>query len=102
MNRPPILRRAEIVPHVEIALLSILGLGFLCVLQTWSFGLYRVGLVVVIIATLLNIAVGNLPRDASWLRAGLLTLSILATIALVFAIGVALVPALATLGQDAS
>ena len=91
-----------VVPRAEIALLSILGLGFLCVLQTWSFWLYRVGLIVIIVATLINIAVGNLPRNASWSRACLLTLSILAAIAAVFAIGVALVPTLATLGQDAS
>ena len=94
--------RRLIVPRAEIVLLSVLGLGFLCVLQTWSFALYRVGLVVVIIATLLNIAVGNLPRDASPLRAILLTLSILAVVAAIFAIGIALVPTLAALGQDAS
>ena len=94
--------RRSVVPRAEVALLSVLGLGFLCVLQTWSFALYRVGLVVVIIATLLNIAVGNLPRDASPLRAILLTLSILAVVAAIFAIGVALVPTLAALGQDAS
>ncbi len=91
-----------IVPRAEITLLSVLGLGFLCVLQTWSFALYQVGLVVVIVATLLNIAVGNVPRDATPLRAILLTLSILAAVAAIFAIGVALVPTLAALGQDAS
>ena len=100
MNRSPASR--SIVPRAEITLLSVLGLGFLCVLQTWSFALYRIGLVVVVIATMLNIAVGNLPRDAAPLRAVLLTLSILAVLAAVFAIGIALVPTLAALGQDTS
>lgn len=94
--------RQSIVPRAEIVLLSVLGFAFLCVLQTWSFALYRIGLVVVIVATLLNIAVGNLPRDATPLRAILLTLSILAAVAAIFAIGIALVPTFAALGQDAS
>lgn len=79
-----------------------MGFGFLCVLQSWSFGLYRIGLSVIVCATLLNIAVGNLPRDASPARAALLTLAILGAVFVTFAVGVLLVPVLATLGQDAS
>lgn len=91
--------RRPIVPRVEAGLLCLLGLGFLMVLQTWFFPVYHYGLILVICATLLNIAVGNLPRNASPLRALLLTLLLLAIVAAVFAIGILLVPTLAQLGQ---
>jgi hypothetical protein len=101
MAAPPreVLPSRPIVPRVEAALLLLMGVGFLLVLQWWSFALYRVGLLVVIGATLLNIAVGNLPRDAKPLRALLLTVAILLLVAAIFAVGIALVPVLASLGQ---
>ena len=49
--------------------------------------------------TLLNIAVGNLPREPSLGRALLLLLLFLALVAVVFGIGIALVPYLAQLGR---
>lgn len=91
-----------IVPRLEAALLSIMGIGILMVLQWWSFPLYQVGLVVVVLATLLNIAVGNLPRDAAPLRAGLMIAALLIVVAAIFAVGIALVPVLAGLGQGPS
>jgi len=91
--------RRPIVPKLEVGLLCLLGLGFLMVLQIWFFPLYHYGLLLVIAATLLNIAVGNLPRNASPARAFILTIVLLAVVALVFAIGILLVPTLAQLGQ---
>ncbi|MCQ8242158.1 hypothetical protein [Rhizosaccharibacter radicis] len=88
-----------IVPRAEAALLLVMGAGFLLVLQWWSFALYRVGLLVVIVATLLNIAVGNLPRDAGPRRAMIQSAVILAVVAAIFVIGILLVPVLASLGQ---
>ncbi len=93
---------APIVPRVEAALLSVMGLGILLVLQWWSFPLYQIGLVVLVLATLLNIAVGNLPRDASARRSLVLIAGILLLVAAVFGIGIVLVPVLAELGQSAS
>lgn len=92
--------RRVLVARVELTLIAATVIGFLLVLQTWSFGLYQAGLVLVLGATLLNIAVGNLPRDAGVARALLLTGVILAIVAAVFALGVALVPTLAAMGQD--
>lgn len=92
-------RRPSIVPKAEAALLCLLGIGFLMVLQTWFFPVYHYGLLLVIAATLLNIAVGNLPRSASPLRAVLMTLMLLAIVAAVVIIGIVLVPVLAGMGQ---
>lgn len=93
--------RRPIVPRLEVGLLCLLGLGFLMVLQTWFFPIYHYGLLLVIAATLLNIAVGNLPRSASPGRALVLTVVLLAVVAAVFAIGILLVPTLAQMGQGA-
>jgi predicted PurR-regulated permease PerM len=94
------MKSRTIVPRAEIGLLCILGLGFLLVLQTWFFALYRIGMIIIIAATLLNIAVGNLPRDAGLKRAVLLTLMLLSIIGFVFGLGIFLVPYLAQLGQS--
>ena len=91
--------RQGIVPRLEIGLIAVMCGGFLLVAQTWDFRLYRFGLLAIMAATVLNIAVGNLPREARAGRALLLTLLILAVVAVVFGIGILLVPALARLGQ---
>jgi hypothetical protein len=91
--------KRAIVPRLEVALISLMCLGFLLIAQTWSFVVYQIGLVAVLVATLLNIAVGNLPRQASPARALVLTVFILAIVAAVFALGIALVPSLAALGR---
>ncbi|MBW4023976.1 MAG: hypothetical protein HIU92_12720 [Proteobacteria bacterium] len=87
-----------IVPRAELALILIMVLGFLLIVQQWSFGLFQIGLLTVMAATILNIAVGNLPRNASLGRALRLTVLLLAIIAVVFAAGILLVPYLARLG----
>jgi len=94
------MKEQNVVPRTEIVLLFILGLGFLLVLQTWFFALYRIGMITIIAATLLNIAVGNLPRDAAPKRAIMLTFMLLCIIGFVFVLGILLVPYLAQLGQS--
>ncbi len=89
------------VPGAELTLISAMALGFVLILQPWSFGGYRVGLILMLAATVLNIAVGNLPRDAAPLRAILLAAGLLLILAAVFGIGIALVPLLAGMGQSA-
>lgn len=88
-----------IVPRAEVCLIALMCIGFVLITQTWSFVAYQIGLSGVLVATLLNIAVGNLPRQATPARALLLTLGILAIVAAVFAAGILLVPTLASLGR---
>ncbi len=87
-----------IVPRAELVLILVMCLGFLLIVQQWSFQLYQIGLLTVMGATLLNIAVGNLPRAAGVGRALGLTVFLLAITAAVFAAGILLVPYLARLG----
>jgi uncharacterized protein YqgC (DUF456 family) len=94
MRAPP-----AIVPRLELALILLMCAGFLLVVQQWSFVLYQGGILTVMLAAILNIAVGNLPRQAGALRAAVLTVGILGLVAGVFLAGILLVPYLAEMGQ---
>lgn len=90
---------SRFLARAETALIVLMLLGFVLITQQWSFGLYQIGLLTVIGATILNIAVTNVPRAShGWgiLRASVI---ILAVVAAVFGLGIVLVPYLAMLGQ---
>ena len=83
----------------ERILMIALLVGIACVIQRVSIEVYRVGLVPIISATLLQIAVGNLPRDASIKKSMLLILFYLGIVATIFLVGILLVPVLSQLGS---
>lgn len=89
----------RLLGRVETALIFLMIVGFVLIAQTWSFKVYQIGLLTVIGATILNIAVGNVPHSARKLRALFYLLMNVAITALVFVIGIVLVPYLARLGQ---
>jgi hypothetical protein len=90
--------RQNIVGRAELVLILVMAAGFLLIVQQWSFAAYQFGLLTVMAATVLNIAVGNLPRNAGPARALGLTVFIVGIVAAVFAAGIFLVPYLAQLG----
>lgn len=85
--------------RAEIILIGVLALGFVLIAQQASMALYQIGLGLVIIATFLEIAVGNVPIEASVGKALRLIVLFLAIIAGVFALGIFLVPYLTALGR---
>jgi len=91
--------QGRLLARIEFALIILMMLGFVLITQQWSFPLYQLGLLVVIGATILNIAVGNVPRAARGWRAFRAVVIILGVTAAVFVIGILLVPTLARLGQ---
>jgi len=88
-----------LLPRIEAALIILMCTGFVLIAQRFSFELYRIGMLTVIAATILNIAVGNVPRRARGWRALRIFLIIMATTAAVVALGIVLTPYLAQLGQ---
>jgi hypothetical protein len=90
---------SRLLARTEAALILLMVLGFIFIAQQWSFDLYQVGLLTVIGATLLNIAVSNVPRAARGWRILRFVVIFLAITAAVFGVGILLVPYLATLGQ---
>ncbi len=90
---------SRLLARAETTLIVLMIAGFLLITQQWVFGLYRLGLLVVIGATILNIAVSNVPKSARGWGAARALVIILAVVAAVFVLGIMLVPYLARLGQ---
>ncbi|MDZ5700121.1 hypothetical protein [Chelativorans sp. M5D2P16] len=93
MQKVPFAERAEMV-----LIFTMLG-GIALVAQRWSIDVYRFGLVVLVAATFLQIAVGNVPKHLGFAGTAVRTLIILAVIVALFCLGIFLVPFLAQLGR---
>ena len=90
---------SRFLARAETILIVLMLLGFVLITQQWSFDLYQIGLLTVIGATILNIAVTNVPRASrGWGILRALVMILVATAA-VFGLGILLVPYLATLGR---
>ncbi len=77
----------------------VLGIALIAFTPIQFFEFIQLGLVVLVTCTFLQIAVGNIPRDIPW-RHGLVRIAIiLSIVAVVFGIGIALVPVLSQLGR---
>lgn len=85
--------------RAERVLIAAMLLGIALIAQRYNVTLFKTGLSVLVVATLLQIAVGNLPKQASLGRSLVLIATILAIVAAVFAIGIALVPVLSQMGR---
>lgn len=90
---------SRVLGRIETSLIFLMLLGFALITQPWNFTLYQYGVLTVIGATILNIAVGNVPKAARGWRAARAIVLILAITAAVFGIGILMVPYLAQLGQ---
>lgn len=93
MNRVPFAERAE-----RVLILTLLA-GIVLVAQRWSIDVYRFGLVVLVAATFLQIAVGNVPKHLGFVPTVMRTAVIVVVIVLLFGLGIFLVPYLAQLGR---
>jgi len=91
--------RLSFPERAERVLIVALLVAILMVAQRWSIHVYRYGLLLLVCATLLQIAVGNLPKDASFTRSMPLIVGSLCVIATVFGTGVLLTPFLSQLGR---
>lgn len=85
--------------RAEITLMLLFGVSLVLIVQLYSKALFQFGLGLLVVSTLLEIGVGNLPTGASVRRSLLLVLLFLSIIAAVFALGIFLVPYLTGLGR---
>lgn len=93
------MRRLSFPERAERVLIAALFLAIVLIAQSWDIRLYRAGLILLVCATLLQIAVGNLPKEASAGRSLGLTALILGIVACVFGLGILLTPFLSQLGR---
>lgn len=85
--------------RLETTLIAGMLIGIALIAQRYNLLLYKVGLSIVVISTLVQIAVGNLRKDASTGASLFFIVKILIVIAAVFTIGILLVPTFSQLGR---
>ncbi|CAM5769465.1 hypothetical protein LMIY3S_02846 [Labrys miyagiensis] len=85
--------------RLERVLIVGMLVGIALIAQRYNLILFKAGLAVLVVSTLLQIAVGNVPKSASIGRSLALIVLFLGIIALVFVIGIVLVPTLSQLGR---
>jgi hypothetical protein len=85
--------------RAEITLMVAMLAGILMIAQRFSVDIFQWGLRLLVGATLLQVTVGNLPKEASAGRSLVLIAFGLLIIAAVFLVGILLVPVLSQLGR---
>jgi hypothetical protein len=85
--------------RLETMLIVGLVAGILLIAQRYNLMLYKAGLTILVFSTLLQIAVGNLRKDASAGRSLFFIAKVLVVIAAVFSLGIVLVPYFSQLGR---
>lgn len=93
------MQKRAFAERAEFFLIASMLLGILLVAQRWWVDVYRVGLAILVTATFLEIAVGNVPKDFGFRKTVVRVAVILAIIVLLFALGIFLVPYLSQLGR---
>ena len=93
------LRNKPFPVAAEIVLIGAMLVGFLLIMQRTFMWMYQLGLAIVVTATFLEIAVGNVPKEASFRRSVKFIALFLSIIVVVFTIGILLVPYLTNLGR---
>ena len=85
--------------YAERVLIAGMVVGILLIAQRFSVTVFKVGLYVLVGSTLLQIAVGNVPKDMSFGPSLVRIAIILVGIACVFGLGIWLVPTFSHLGR---
>lgn len=85
--------------RAETTLILAIFVGILLVAQRWSVNVFRAGLVILVVSTFLQIAVGNLPKHLAVGPSLKRIAMILTAVAAMFVLGIVLVPFLAELGR---
>lgn len=91
--------RATFPERAERVLIGGMVLGIALIMQRFNLTLFKTGLSILVVSTLLQIAVGNIPKQGTLGGSLIRIVLILAVVALIFAIGVWLVPTLSRMGR---
>lgn len=85
--------------RIERVLIVGMVAGIALIMQRYNLLLFQAGLLILVASTLMQIAVGNIPKAGGVASSLARILLILAIVALIFGIGIALVPTLSRLGR---
>jgi hypothetical protein len=90
---------ARFSSKVHVVLICAMIVSLLLILQQWSFLLYKVGIVALIVTVLIQIPFGNIPGEANARRSLLLFLRFFSIIVLIFVVAIFLAPYLVKIGR---
>lgn len=91
--------RTSFPERTEQVLIGGMVVGIVLIMQRVNLDLFKVGLSILVVSTLLQIAVGNIPKTGSVVGSLVRIVLILAVVALIFGTGILLVPTLSRLGR---
>ncbi len=91
--------RATFPERIERVLIVGMVAGIALIMQRANLLLFQAGLLILVASTLMQIAVGNIPKAGGVASSIARIILILGVIALIFAIGIGLVPTLSRLGR---
>jgi hypothetical protein len=91
--------RATFPERLERVLIGGMVVGIVLILQRFSLPVFQMGLSILVVSTLLQIAVGNIPKNGNVGKSLIRIVFLLCIIAAVFAVGILLVPTLSHLGR---
>ena len=84
---------------VQGLLVILLAVSFVMITQQYYESLYRLGFLLLIASTFVQIVFGNLPPEADFKQSLKLTVVVFCIIAIVFGLGIFLAPHLVDLGR---
>ena len=85
--------------RIQLTWITILGLMFIGIGQRFSFGVYQIAIVIMILAGLSQIAIGNVPPTASRAHFFKFLAIFAAVIVVIFGFSIWVVPYLVQLGR---
>lgn len=93
--------QASFPERAERVLIAGMVLGIALVMERFVLDvrIFQTGLAILVVCTFLQIAVGNLPKTGGLTSSLVRIVAILAIVAIVFGIGILLVPTLSRLGR---
>lgn len=92
-------RRLPFAARFQAILIGVMFLGFALIAQGWSKTLYQVGLPLLVVAALLQIAFGNIPPSAGVATSLRLLAVTWIAVGAIFGLGILLAPYLIDLGR---
>jgi hypothetical protein len=85
--------------RLQTVFVFLMLLSIVLIAQQWQLGLYRVGIILLIVSVLLNMGVSNVPSNSGSARTLRLASLFFGIVVLIFVLAIAIVPSLYSLGQ---
>ena len=92
-------KKSPFAAIVQFILVILMFISIILLGQSFNLRLYQIGLVLMIVTSLSQVAFGNISPEANFVRASRQYLLFMSIIAVIFAISILLTPTLVSLGR---